>query len=578
MKKIIKNILLGLCFTQFIGCSPVDENLIDKSQIEKNANYAQGLLMKGYNGLRNPVDFSCIITDDATHCDANNWIIKTASGELTAQNNPFNRWVDYRDILYLNQFLSIVDKVEWKSAIPIQNLPQNKLFARKFKGEALALRAIMHLYLLQAHAGYDESGKLMGIPYYTTFIEADGNFNTPRLTFQETVDAIEKDFNDAYDLLPYIYSDNVADILEKDKTKEGYDEKSFLAVNGAVFKLRLQGQIVRGFQARLHLFAASKAFLDSNTEYKLAIKYAAELCAKNNYTLATDGVEFYNADNDKDNPEILWRSNVFQSAGLEQSNFPSTLNGYGQVNPSQNLVDAFYKADGYPITSTLGVAYNPQNPYANRDPRLDKYIVYNGGKIGTKTISINSNSNDGLNKVVNRSTRTGYYLKKLLRSDVVIPPTGTSTQKQHFTVYMRYTELYLILAEALNELGGPDYKEPGVPLSSRDIIGNIRKRALGAALGTDPYLQSITTKEDMRKLVQNERRLELCFEGFRFWDLRRNKAVLTEKIKSISNDGTSYSILNDVESRLFDDPKYYYMPLPYSEVLKFNAISQNKGW
>ena len=573
MKKIIKNILLGLCFTQIIACSPVDENLTDESLVKTNPNYALGILMNGYQGLIDKSTFNSEgseATDDAVSNQTGNSLTRIATGELTAQLNPLNRWEKYKFIFYINQFLSIVDDVVWKN-----NEVENELFKRKFRGEALALRAIMHQYILEAHGGYDQSGVLMGIPYYTSFIAQNGNFNVPRLTYQETVDAIEKDFNDAYELLPFIYSDLATDIAEKDKK---YDQNAYLAINGSIFKMRIQGQIIRGFQARLHLMAASSAFLNSQDNYKLAVKYANELCAKNNYVLAPDGVEFYNADIDKDNPEILWRGNVVTTSSLELNQFPFTLNGNGRLNPSQNLVDAFYKKDGYPITSSVGLVYNNQNPYAtaSRDPRLSKYIVHNNGTLGTKTIFIDNISKDGVNVVINRSTRTGYYLKKHLRPDVVIPVSGTATPKEHFPVYMRYTELYLIMAEALNEIGGPDYKEPGVAKSSKEIIESLRKRAL--AITADPYLQSITSQDDMRMLIRNERRLELCFEGFRFWDLRRYKSTLTESVRGMAYNGFTYSQIDEVEPRLYSDVRYYYMPIPNSEVLKYNALSQNKGW
>lgn len=567
MKDLIKKLIIGLCVAQIVSCSPIDENLIDGSHIENNANYAEGILLNGYKGLIDQYNFTVEATDDAVNNQTGNSLRAMATGELTAQNNPLNRWSKYEYIFYLNKFLSMVDDVVWKKDEAV-----NELYVRRMKGEAFALRGIMHLYILQAHAGYDESGALMGIPYYTSFIESNGNFNLPRLTFQETVDAIEKDFNDAYALLPYVYSDNAADIPEKDKN---YDSKLYLAVNNATFRLRIQGQIVRGFQARLHLMAASPAFLNSQEHYKLAIKYAAELCSKKNFELAPDGVEFYNEDADKNNPEILWRGNVSQGSSLEASNFPYSLNGNGNINPSQNLVDAFYKSDGYPINSSVGVSYDSQKPYANRDPRLAKFILYNGGVMRNKTIVINSSSNDGVDKVINKSTRTGYYLKKLLRPDVVIPVSGNPTLKEHFPVYMRYTELYLTIAEALNEVGGPSYVADGVSKSAKDIIRDIRKRALGT--NADPYLESITTKEEMRKLIQNERRLELCFEGFRFWDLRRYKLSLSETVKGVNNDGAVYSVM-DVEPRNMSDEKYYYMPLPYSEILKYNALTQNKGW
>lgn len=568
MKQMIYKVFNTIFFIfLFIACSPVNENLIDGSHIESNPSYAEGILLQGYKGLIDNYQTSAEATDDAVNNQIQNGLRKMATGELTARNNPLSRWDKYKQIFYLNKFLNIVEKITWKEDPELQ-----ELYVRRLTGEALALRALLHFYILQAHAGYDDSGILMGVPYYKEFIDYDGDFNLPRCTFEETVNKIEEDFNAAYELLPYIYSNNPSDIPDKDKH---YDTDAYLTVNGAVFNQRIQGQIVRALQARLHLMAASPAFLNSKEQYKLAAQYAVQLCEKVNYTLAPDGIEFYNADDDRNNLEILWRNSISQQSWFEQNQFPYSLNGSGRLNPSQNLVDAFYKADGYPISENSGINYDPQNPYINRDPRLATYILYNGGKIGDKIITINENSNDGVDKVIEKSTRTGYYLKKSLRPDVVIPQSGNPVSKDHFGVYLRYTELFLILAESLNEIGGPDYKGEGSSKSARDIIRLIRARAL--KLTVDSYLDNISGDGEMRNLIRNERRLELCFEGFRFWDLRRYKAALNETVRGIVNDGTTYRII-DVEKRAMEGDKYYYMPLPYNEVIKFSALTQNVGW
>jgi hypothetical protein len=85
----------------------------------------------------------------------------------------------------------------------------------------------------------------------------------------------------------------------------------------------------------------------------------------------------------------------------------------------------------------------------------------------------------------------------------------------------------------------------------------------------------------MRELIRNERRLELCFENNRFWDLRRWKASINETAKGVdiktnSNGVTSYSVVN-VETRDYEDYMYY-GPIPYSEILKWSNLQQNDGW
>ena len=86
----------------------------------------------------------------------------------------------------------------------------------------------------------------------------------------------------------------------------------------------------------------------------------------------------------------------------------------------------------------------------------------------------------------------------------------------------------------------------------------------------------------MRELIHNERRLELCFENFRFWDLRRWKKEINESAKGveISQDADKkliYTPINKVEVRNYKDYMYY-GPIPYQETLKWSNLIQNKGW
>ena len=133
--------------------------------------------------------------------------------------------------------------------------------------------------------------------------------------------------------------------------------------------------------------------------------------------------------------------------------------------------------------------------------------------------------------------------------------------------------MYLAYAEAANEAWGPDGKGTNA-FSAREVIASIRKRA--GITQPDNYLTSQTTKDQMRILIRNERRLELCFEGFRFWDLRRWKEDLSVPAKGVNINGTTYTYYT-VENRAYDNAYMQYGPIPDKEVIKFNFI-QNKGW
>jgi hypothetical protein len=236
-------------------------------------------------------------------------------------------------------------------------------------------------------------------------------------------------------------------------------------------------------------------------------------------------------------------------------------------------------ANGYPINAT-GSGYSANDPYADRDPRLSEYIMYNGTVYRETEIITGSYSADdnGLNKIAN-STRTGYYLRKLLRDDC--NPNSTAQLAQyHYPVYMRFTEIFLAYAEAANEAWGP--KGTGSNgYSAYDVIKAIRQRAGIGVGGNDPYLETCAGNPDMmRELIRNERRIELCFENKRFWDMRRWELNLNEPVKGMDvtqvAGNLKYNII-DVETRNYKDYMYY-GPIPDGEVQKWSNLDQNTGW
>jgi hypothetical protein len=207
------------------------------------------------------------------------------------------------------------------------------------------------------------------------------------------------------------------------------------------------------------------------------------------------------------------------------------------------------------------------------------YILLNGGTAGPQNTVITTAADGGDNNALNRtetSTRTGYYMRKLLSQSVNANPSS-ETPAYHYKPFIRYTEIFLGYAEAANEAWGPTGKG-GNSYSALDVIKGIRQRAGIGVNTTDTYLESVRNDKDkMRELIHNERRIELCFEGFRFWDLRRWKKDITEPAEGMSISGGNYNILPLVERRAYQDHMYY-GPIPYGEVIKFSNLIQNKGW
>ncbi|MCL5129259.1 RagB/SusD family nutrient uptake outer membrane protein [Algibacter sp. L4_22] len=564
---VIVLLSLGACTM----LEPLDENLQGENRLNNDPTFAEGLLLNGYEGMPNQYSFSDVATDDAVNNVVNNYR-RMATGEWNAQNAFSSRWGQYEQILYVNNFLEVIDNVSWK-----RDSVTNQLFKERMRGEAIALRAIRHFWILQEHGGKSNSGELLGIPYISEFLSFDDDFNLPRLGFQETVDRINTDLEEALEYLPMDWD---GDLAKRPSRYDGVNDERYQFVFGSSQDGRVSGRIIKAIQAKMDMLAASPAFLNGlGGNYQKAANILGDLLNDNGGVAGLDPnglTNFYDFPNGtRTFPEVLWRENVYSSAWVEEANFPPSLNGDGGVNPTQNFVDAFPMLDGTPF-STSHPDYDAANPYTNRDPRLALYVLYNGNDLNGRVINTGvGGGSDEVDKVQGKSTRSGFYMKKLLAPDLVISNDGSTTTTEKMNIYLRYTDLYLLLAEAANELGGPDNMVDG--MSARSIIGAIRSRA-GVGLGNgDAYLSSITSKEDMRELIRNERRLELCFEGYRLYDLRRWGILNTiPNVKGAKYNGANYTILN-VEPRIYGDNANY-GPIPQNEIVKFNQLVQNEGW
>jgi len=584
---LVSVLMLSSCEDLF---TPSKENFKYVAQMYKEPAFAQGMLVSAYRTIPTYYDNSDYATDDAVTNQKSNNFLRVATGQWNSNDNSFNKWVDaYGSIQYVNLFLANTDTL--KLALDPE---ASKLFVVRMKGEAYGLRALFMYHLLRNHAGFSADGQLLGVPIINKFLQIGADFNLPRATFAQCVKQIYQDLDSAELFLPTEYGDIANDAAVPARFQTVSKKKDvYNRVMGNYSRQLFNGLIAKTYRARTALLAASPAFQDSSNPvtWANAADYAAALIDYKGgvNSLPSNGVTYYANTSEIDGlkegnnpPEMIWRENLITDNGnnatyiQESQNYPPSLYGTGFMNPTQNLVDAFPDKNGYPINNLASV-YSASNPYANRDPRLAKYIIYDGNIAGVNNAAIKTGSasttDDGIGKK-EISTRTGYYMKKRLRMDVNRTP-GSANGKGHYLPRLRYTEMYLTYAEAANEAWGPMGTGTHA-YSAYDVIKAIRKRALG--ITTDPYLESIkTNKEAMRDLIRNERRLELCFESFRFWDLRRWKLNLNETAKGLDVNGTSITALNSVEVRTYSDYMYY-GPIPYSEVIKYSNLLQNKGW
>ena len=239
--------------------------------------------------------------------------------------------------------------------------------------------------------------------------------------------------------------------------------------------------------------------------------------------------------------------------------------------PTAELVNEFEMSDG--TRFSWSNATQAANPYVGRDPRFYVSILYNGAS--WKGRILNTTTTDategfiqyGLSTDPHR-TVTGYYVKKNLDSMNTSFVTYGSTQDW---VEIRYAEVLLIHAEAeakLNEIG-----------LSQGSLNEVRHRA-----GL-PNTNASTTIQLM-EAIEHERKVELAFEGHRYWDLRRwrkahvvlNGVRFTGHKITPSGNGYTYEVVNcDNTDRQFTGALYY-IPIPVSETQNNTGLSQIKGW
>ena len=556
-----------------------------------NPDLALGVLSNTYQFLPfNSGINSDLATDDAVTNELTNGWLTIATGSWTSNNTPLGDWTTRRGAIHhANLFLSIVDKVAWN-----EDPALNTIFRERLRAEAYALRALNNYYLLRYYSGVSATGEYLGFPIVDAVQGASSNFNVPRASFKDCVEFIFSDIEKALKYLPAQYED-VATVDEIPQIyRDAFPEMTVAQYNrasGRVFRGRICGLPAQVVRAQTALLAASPAYAGANSgvSYEDAAKYAAEVLASKNGIsgLSTDGHVWFNYDCSSLGAgalpdEAIWRSGVSLGTSRESAYYPPSLFGNGRVNPTQNFVDAFSDVDGYPITHASST-YDKTNPYENRDPRLQLYVVVNGSTQGPKASVINTavdgDNLDALNKEAGKSTRTGYYLRKLTNPNANLDPNGTVTVKS-YSPHMRYTEQFLNYAEAANEAAGPTTPVAPATYSAYDVIKAIRARAgVGLANG-DAYLESIKGNQDaMRELIRNERRLELCFENYRFWDLRRWKSDLNESAMGVSITGTAPYTFSELEVEVRDYKDYmYYLPIPNSEIQKWSALEQNQGW
>ena len=239
---------------------------------------------------------------------------------------------------------------------------------QRFTGEAKILRAWYNFELLKKHGGVASDGTPQGFIILRT-VPDRSKINLPRNSYDDCVNFILEDINSGISSLPNVYADNT--------TGSASYKTAYNAVFGNLSNKnrgRIDGKFGKALKSRVLLHVASQSFYNATGKWDSAATAAARLLRTSGggingiADMSVNGVNFWRAgfENDK---EILFRRDYSAINTWEVANFPPSRYGSGQTNPSQNLVDAFPMANGYPITHVSG-GYVATTPYVGRDPRL----------------------------------------------------------------------------------------------------------------------------------------------------------------------------------------------------------------
>lgn len=285
---------------------------------------------------------------------------------------------------------------------------------------------------------------------------------------------------------------------------------------------------------------------------------------------------------------IFYRNDVAIGWDEIKNDTPVGEGGNGGLCPSQNLVDMYdmadgsspfaeYDATGAPVYSgasaaapavNTGSGYDDAHPWADRDPRLAATVLYHGASWGNGAINVIQGQRDNPTGNTN-ATPTGYYVRKYI-PETILSANHSQTAYRLWTI-IRYAEILLNYAEALNEVQGPCQ-------DVYDMLDRVRRRA--GITGSVADRADLTASQTlMRNFIRKERTVELAFEEHRVWDVRRwnvARQALARPIYGVNVSASGAITRKIARNRVFEDKMYLY-PIPEGEVWKAN-IDNNPGW
>lgn len=595
MKKILFSILIfGVflfysCNHDFLDTKPSTE--FSELAVWNDPALVESFINQIYFRLDEPLTVGKMKANyvDEGHYRGNSDARNFNRSNITADNIPgwwtfrYRSWADlYKSIRYCNIFFDNVDRVPF-----LETKIDGKTMKDRMTGEVHFLRAMLYHFLVNDYGG---------VPLISNVYSLEDEFAVPRNTYEDCINFIVKECDEAASLLPEKNSgDNngratkgaalalksrvllyAASDLHNTYKSTGYSNPELIGYTSG-------SQSERWLQAK----EAAKAVIDMNryTLYK-AEPTSGESVADNIANI------FISRETEEDIFIKFFTTNMNQRFGIYST--PNGYHGWGVNAPLGNLVDDYRMADGAKFD--WNNSKHAAEPYKNREPRFYATIFYDGApwrvrpddvkgidphnKIQTGVRQVWNQSENKMVEVYGVDTRkspiedwngsyTGYYCRKYLD-----PNNDAQYVSQSMTWrFIRYAEVLMNYAEACIELGED--------VEARKYINMVRKRA---------GLPDITESGDeLRQVYRNERRIEFAFEEQRFYDVRRwvigpdvYTGVLAAKVVYELKDDKTTATIPTVSHFLYEsyswNDKAYFLPILRDELNKNDALVQNPGY
>ena len=521
--------------------APSSENVLS------TAREVQLALYSAYDHVDNSWEFCCgaeysgtlnldAFTDIAWN-RSDGGIQNIAEGNMSNEITVLERYWDnyYQGIAKSNFILDNLDRAAATT---------DEATLRQFEGEAKFLRAFYY-YMLTALYG--------DVVLQTSSPAADESGFA--LSSQETVLAqVNQDLDDAITLLS-----------TEETTKNEANQYT-----------------AKALKARVALY---------QQDYATAATQAQEVITGGGYALYSDYRTLFTHAGEN-NEEVIFSAGYLTNVrdlGLVQLWGPrkSGGDGWSIVIPTRDLADSYETVNGLPIDEDP--AFDPMNPYVNRDPRLNASIFTNGNTDPVFdpgfTFYVNPDSTSYADVTSAAASYSGFVWKKYVDAVGLADNRNVGLD----VIQIRLAEMYLIVAEANIENPSGDLA------TARNALNEVRARAYGVPASETAAYPAVTSndREELRRILRRERKVELAGEGFRLIDIRRweiAEDVLPGKIygRALSieawnnnfqvpmiDDATGHVVYADESgfeqvmgagTRSFDPATDYFWLIPLSEV------------